>query len=144
MIQEIHDNLKALALSHLMVKSFEYGDSFTIEKTGETLYPNFFLEYPFSVVYTKGSKDVSFSWYIVDLPSEGYTDDISLLNKVEQINEDILSRLYLQDFEYFEIINSSNALTFTEFMGDNTIAIRTDISLRVLRSANNCEAPFQN
>lgn len=141
MIKELVNYLKNVSTSHLMIKSFEYGDSFNIEKNGETSYPNIFLEYPFNLVYSKGFKDITFSFYVVDLPTEGYTDDIELLNKVEQINEDILTRIYLQD-EY-QII-STNSLTFTEWMSDNTIAIRTDITFRVSRTSNNCEAPFSN
>ncbi len=144
MIKEIINNLKELSLSHMMIKSFEKGDSFTIQKTGETLYPSVFLEYPFNIVYTKGSKTITFAYYIIDLPSEGYQDDVELMDKVEQINDDLLMRMELLDYDWFHQVTNSNSITLTEWEGDNTIAIRTDITLTVDRDYNNCEAPFKS
>lgn len=144
MIQQIFNGFQALALSHLMVKSFEYGDSFQIQKTGETQYPNVFLEYPFSIGYTPrvGSKTVTFAFYVTEIPLEGYSDDIALLNKVEEINDNILQRMDLKTFSWFQEVVSISSITLDEWMGDNCVSIRTEITLRVDRRGNDCENPF--
>jgi len=142
MILEIFNKFKQIATSHLMIKSFNYGDNFVIQKTGENLYPNVFLEFPFTLNYDKSFVDISFTYYVSEIPSDSQFDDINLLNKIEQINNDILMKMELNNYNEFENVNSVNSLTLNEWMGDKVVSIRTEISLRVLRIQNNCEAPF--
>jgi hypothetical protein len=134
--------MKTIALSHNMINGFKHGDSFNIQKDGEDLHPQFYLEYPFNIPYDKAVKDITFAYYISDIPSEGQEDDINLLNKLEQINDDILTFLDLKEFAEFDVLVSANSITFNEWQGDNCVAIRTDITLRLKRTSNNCLAPF--
>jgi len=143
MIKELVNKLIEVAESHLMIKSTGYGDNWDIQKS-ENLYPNFFIEWPFNITYENSVKRVSLSWYITDLPGEDQKDCLDLLNKVEQINEDILIRLTLGSYGEWNSIGSLNAVTLTEWMGDNVVGIRQEITFNILRTSNNCESPFKN
>lgn len=142
MIIEIFNLMKTIATSHNMINSFNHGDSFNIDKDGGVIHPEFYLEFPFNIPYDKSVKDITFSYYISDIPSEGQEDDINLMNKIEIINDDILTFLDLKDFAEFDELISTNSITFNEWQGDNCVAIRTDITLRIKRKSNNCLAPF--
>lgn len=147
MIQEIFNLLKNYSEKHKVIKSFQFGDSFNKEKTGEDIYPLLFLEYPFNITYNKNFKDISFAYYIIDQPKNSNSDSyesIQLMNKIEILNDILLIKLQLNDFEDFEDLITSNSLTYTEFENDLTVAIRTDLSIRVLRNINSCLDPINN
>lgn len=142
MIQEVTDLFKNISERHQMLKSFLCDNIFEVQKSGDDLHPQLFLETPFSITYTTTAKDISFAFYITDIPSELADDKTMLLSKVEQINDDILAFLQLStELDYLEVINI-NSLTLDEWMGDNCVAIRTDITLRFLRDINRCFTPF--
>lgn len=145
MILEIFNLIKNYAESHKMISSFDYGDSFNIEKTGENIYPQIYLEYPFTITYSKGYKDITITFYIIDIPrvdSHDEIESINLLDKLENINDVLLMKLDLNDWKEFTSLLSSNSLTLTEWMGDKTVAIRTEMTLRVLRNSNSCLEPI--
>jgi|SRR6478735_7110175 len=142
MLKKLIEKIKEISLSHLMIKSFMYGDNFNIQKDGELEYPNFYVEYPFNIIYNKNYKEISFSFFIADIPEEGQTDDLSLISKLEQINDDILMKLDLNDYDEFGEILNINSITLNEWMGDRVVAVRTDITFKLLRNLDNCQAPF--
>ena len=142
MIKKIFNLIKTISTSHMMIKSFDYGDAFSIQKAGNDLHPLFYLEFPFQINFFQGSKEVSFTYFISDIPAEGQQDDISLLSKIEEINDNIISRLQLRRYNEFEEITSVSSVTLNEWQGDNCVAISTEVTMRVTRDANNCEAPF--
>lgn len=142
MIKSIFNYVKDYATNHLMINSFNYGDNFNIIKTGEDQYPQMFLEYPFTINYIQKYKDITFAVYFIELPNESGTDDIDLLEKVEHLNDIFLMKMDLLDHEEFSSLVSSNSLTLTEAFGDKVVAIRTEITLRVLRDLNACQEPI--
>ena len=113
MLKEIVNGMETLALSHLMIKSFEYGDSFNIQKNGETTYPSMYLEYPFNIVYSEATKTVSFSFYIVDLPSEDY-DDYADYDEPDDYESDDYDEPYDYDYDYDESDDDSDDTEDTE------------------------------
>lgn len=144
MILEIFNLIKTISTNHLMVKSFNYGDGYNLDKVGDEEVVQFYLEYPFNIQYVGSKKTISFSYYLLDIPNEGQSDDIELLSKLEQINEDILMRLQLREYEEFQTIENINSLTLNEFQGNNSVAIRTEITLSVVRDSNSCFAPWKS
>lgn len=145
MIIELINLFKRIADSHSMIYSFDKGDMFSIDKTGEALHPELYLETTFNInndLSTKQYKTVSFTYYLSDIPSEGQEDADILLSKIEQINEDITMTLQLKDFIEFSELLSYNSITLKEWNGDNCVAIRTELSFRILRTGNLCLAPI--
>lgn len=139
MIKELFNSIKEIVDSHKLIYSFNYGDVFSIQSNGDDLHPQFYLEYPFTITYGNNIKDISFTYTISDIPSEDGSDEIELLNKLEEINENILARIFFNDI--YTITNSSS-ITLNEWEDNKCVAIRTDITLRIERSLNNCLAPM--
>lgn len=144
MIKEIFNLIKDYANDHQMINSFNYGDTFNIEKTGEDMYPQVYIEYPFNIKYFKQYKEISITYYIIELPKEDQSDEIDLLDKVETLNDILLMKLDLLDYDEFSSLEDATAITLTEWMGDKTVAIRTEVSFKVLRDLNSCNDPISN
>lgn len=143
MIKNIHNMLKELALSHKMIKSFEYNDSFEIQKTGEDLYPLFFVEdNSDTITYEKGLKNYNLTYYIIELPNESYEDYLELKNKIEIINDDILQYLILKDSDDYNSISNINSIFIKQWMSDSSITIRTELTFQILNNKNLCDSPF--
>lgn len=146
MIIEIFNLMKTIANSHNMINSFNYGDKFAIDKTGEAIHPEFYLEDTFNISNNESNEgvvNVSFAYYISDIPEQGQQDDISLTNKIAIINDDILAFLQLKQFAEFNRLLNWNSITMKEWQGDNCVVIRTELTLVVDRTSNNCLSPFQ-
>ena len=142
MLLSLVNLFRTLSTQHLMLQSFAYGDSFNIQKAGEDIHPQLYVEYPFTITYNVGYKDVAMTYYLSDIPGEAQFDDVALLDKIEQINEDLLLRLQLLSYEEFSEVVSINALTLNQWQGDDCVAIRTEITFRIARNSNSCNAPF--
>lgn len=143
MIKEITNLFRTISSKHKMINTFSVGDIFDVQKTGNDLHVQLFLELPISIDYSNTSKSVSFSYYLSDIPSEKYDDQINILNRLELINDDILGYIALKEpSEFVFEISNINSLTLTEWMGDNCVAIKTDVTLKILRDLDNCLTPF--
>lgn len=139
MIKEINKILNDLANNHPMINSYEVGDNFDMQKTGESIYPMLFFEdNTFNINYLKGYKTFNLTYYIVEQPMESGEDYIELMNKIEIINDNILQYLQLDNVDLVYEFSNINSIPLKEWMGDKTCAIRTEITFNVLREINNC------
>lgn len=139
MLKELYNSFKTLVSYHALIASFKSGDIFSIQSNGDDLHPQLYLEYPFRIDYLNNTKDISFTYTISDIPSEDGSDEIELLSKLEEINENIIARIFFNE-DYG--VQSVSSITLNEWEDNKCVAIRTDITLRIERSLNNCLAPM--
>ncbi len=141
---EIENLFERLARQHSMINSFKKGDNFEIQKTGEDQYPQMFFEDNSDqiILESEGSRNHSFTIYICELPNEAGTDYWLLKDKIFQIAEDFKVKLDLEDYEEFEEVTNWNMIVLKEWMGDKVVAVRIEITFKILIDSNNCENPW--
>lgn len=142
MIKEINKLFKDIATSHLMINQFESGDTFNIQKK-DNIYPQLFLEDDSdSITYIKNYKSYSVAFYIFELPKEDLRDYLELKHKIELINSDIIQQLFSIPSDIFHEISNVESLFLKEYSNDSVVAIRTQITFKVLNLNNLCESPI--
>lgn len=143
MIKELENYIEQVALNNQMIASFKKGDQFEIERNGDDKYPLFFLEDSYDISYIDGSKEITLTYYIAELPAQDYFDKSELLNKIEIINDNILQWLKLKKNNVYESITNTKSITDSQWMSDDTVVIITDITFRFKRNMNNCDSTFK-
>lgn len=138
MITNIHDTFKTLADSHKMISSFRYNDKFAIEKTGQSLYPQLFLEDDPTIDYDLAIKTFSFTYYLIELPKEDQSDYLQLQEKLESINDAFVVKFVNEYRNIIEKAYTINAIFLKEWNGDQTVALRVEITFDTILDKNNC------
>jgi len=142
MIKEINKLFKDIATSHLMINSFESGDNFDIQKK-DNIYPQLFLEDDSDTInYIKNYKSYSVAFYIFELPKESGFDYLELKHKIELINSDIIQQLFSLPSDIFYEISNVDSIFLKEWSNDSVVAIRTQLTFKVLNLNNLCESPI--
>ncbi len=140
MIKNIKEMFESIANSHALINSFEYNDRFKIERTGETIYPQLFLEDDPAIDWS--TQTLSYTFYLIEMPREDYADHLELQQKLFEINLAIVTKLQLQFRDILISTQNINSIFLKEWEGDNTISLRTEISFTFANLKNNCLEPW--
>lgn len=137
-IQEITNSLKAVSLSHVDIKTFDFGEEFLIAtgKGKKKPYPMAFLELPFAISFDSDPRFIRLSFaFLVLMPSkfDNVTDDLEAISIAAQIGEAILTKFF--DDNRGQISNPSiNAVTLREFSDDDVAGVRFEVVLTTLKT----------
>lgn len=141
--------LRSLALSHLMVKQFTFGQESDLDVETNVAFP---LKYPLvGLVPTRsdflegGAIEFSFVLSVQDISVNDLNIEEDTLNTTFMILQDLLSRIRQTTWEEVDVSLNLPAVCypFVEARNNNLCGWSASVSFVVLNPFNNCDAAFK-
>jgi len=91
--------LSDFATGHLQLQSFEFGYSFEFAASGDTIFPQLFVE-PLPHSSSKGVFNFNFRLIFADLVSKGERNRDEVLSDMLEIAKDLIAQLHHPDYRF--------------------------------------------
>ena len=145
-LNQVKDRIKTLALSHLQINSFYFGDLSEFDANGEINYPACFLEMqPGRLDRTEHLQYYNFRIYLLDLVPESTESEVNetdVLSDQHSVCGDILAMLMYSDYQDDWVIGDLSIVTpVTESLNDLVAGVYADIEIGVDFLADRCQVP---
>lgn len=145
-LNQVKDRIKTLALSHLQINSFYFGDLSEFDANGEINYPACFLEMqPGRFDRTEHLQYYNFRIYLLDLVPESTESEVNetdVLSDQHSVCGDILAMLMYSDYQDDWVIGDLSIVTpVTESLNDLVAGVYADIEIGVDFLADRCQVP---
>jgi hypothetical protein len=145
-LNQIQSRIRSLALSHLQVNSFYFGDPHEFDINGEIVYPACFCELlPGSISRTDHQKRFNVRMYFLDLvgvSENTEANETEVLSDMDQVATDFISMLMYSEYEAdWEIEPVGNVVPVTEALGDMAAGAYLEVGILVDFLADRCQVP---
>lgn len=148
-LNQIVDRIRTLALSHLQLRSFYFGDVPEFDANGEIVYAACFLEQlPGSIDRVEHLQRFVFRMYLVDLVPESTKseeNETEVLSDMSSVAADMLAMLMDTATQFDWLIKDTTGVTpVTESLGDLVAGVFMDIEIAVDFLADRCWVPAED
>lgn len=140
-----------IALNSIKINKFVYCrlEDFNAEKDKQ--YPMLFLEEDFIWGYTlaggQSYRTITFGYFLLSTFSEQFDVNrqyLTELSTLEQLGQSIIQYLYKNIPSYFfQVQDEIKALNYLGIFGDDTIALKYDLTIKLPFSIDSCDAYFE-
>lgn len=148
-LNQIVSRLRSLALSHLQVNSFYFGDVPEFDANGEIDYAACFVEQqPGNVNRIERQQRFSFKVYFVDrvgVSQDTERNETEVLSDMSSVASDFLAMLMAHEYEADWMIEPTSQVTpVTESLGDMVAGVFIEIGILVDFLADRCQVPAED
>lgn len=137
-LKNFTDTFQEVSEAHNMVNTYTTGEQSDIALTGKDKYPLVHLDQPFQITIENGIEINSIRFYVLDYQNKEsmYIDSIS---SCKQIGQEIITYLRINYTSSFQLNDTYNITTFTEFSDDNCVGCLFEVDVRTPLAVNRCD-----
>lgn len=142
-LNQVIEQLEAIATAHYQINSFGFGNIYDITTSGDITYPLMWVVHD-GVDISQGVQNFKFDVIICDIVKGGRVNETEVLSDQLEIVKDVVAQLKHKDYPWDFTGNNVQLTAFEERFPDSVTGYSFSITLELPYDANRCSIPTSN